>query len=85
MTQSLIHPLDDRIDIHAVLAHRRQVAIVWETGDVREVRPDLSDDQAWEVLQGCLDWHDCELGFTWTLIEMVAHRLFPHAAAGSNG
>lgn len=40
-------------------------------------RPDLSDDQAWEVLQECERVHDAELGFTWLLIETVAEENFP--------
>jgi len=41
------------------------------------VRPDLTDDQAWEVLVECRDKHNCEYGFNWDLIEIVADELFP--------
>jgi hypothetical protein len=47
---------------------------------VRHVRPDLSDDQAWEVLGRCRDQHDCEWGFTWTFLKDVADELFPKSA-----
>lgn len=65
------------IDIHALLANRRQVAIFWSIEDVQSVRPGLTGDQAWQVLQECERCHDCEFGFTWTLIKCVADELFP--------
>jgi hypothetical protein len=68
-----------RIDVHELLRQRRQVAVIWSVEDVQEVRPDLTDDQAWEVLQRCHDKHDCELGLTWTTIEIVADGLFPES------
>jgi hypothetical protein len=64
------------LSIHGLLAQRRQVAVVWSTENVQGVRPDLDDDQAWEVLQECRRLHDCELGFNWLLIETVADNLF---------
>ena len=76
MTQSSTN-LHSHIDIHEVLAERREVAIVWSIEDVQEVRPDLNDDQAWEVLQRCCKVHDCNNGFTWLLIEFVADDLYP--------
>ena len=66
-----------QIDIEQLLRQRRQVAAIWSVEDVQEVRPDLTDDQAWEVLQRCYRRHDCELGLTWTTIEIVADDLFP--------
>jgi len=71
--------LDDqpKIDIHGLLAQRREVAVIWSTEDVQSIRSDLTDDQAWEVLQECRDHHDCELGFNWLLIETVADNMFP--------
>jgi hypothetical protein len=79
MTKSRKSPKPDysEIDIDAVLAERRQVAVVWSIEDVRHVRPDLNKDQAWEVLVRCRDQHDCEYGFTWTFLEDVADDLFP--------
>jgi len=68
------------LDVHDLLANRRHVAVIWSIEDVQNVRPDLDDDQAWEVLQACRDRHDCEWGFTWTFIEDVANEMFrkPH-------
>lgn len=85
MTRRTPHPaLDEsRIDVHAVLARRRQVAVIWSIDDVRSVRPDLTPDQAWEVLLECEAAHDCEHGFTWTHIENVADELYPLANPSS--
>jgi len=66
-----------KIDIHDVLKQRRQVAVIWSIEDVQGMRPDLNDDHAWEVLQQCERVHDCDVGFTWLLIEIVAEDLFP--------
>jgi hypothetical protein len=77
MTKTNIDHSD--IDIHEVLERRRQVAVIWCTDDVLEIRPDLNDDQAWEVLQRCYDKHDCDLGLTWAGIEAVADDMFPQS------
>ena len=66
-----------RINISDVLEHRRQVAVIWSIEDVQGIRPDLNDDQAWQVLKECRDRHDCESGFTWIFIELIADELFP--------
>jgi hypothetical protein len=70
-----------QIDIEQLLRQRRQVAVIWSIDDIQEVRPDLTDDQAWQVLQCCHDKHDGELGLTWTTIEIVADDLFPEPSA----
>lgn len=70
------------LDIHALLAEHRQVAIIWCIEDVQEIRPDLDDDQCWAVLQRCERLHDCNDGFNWYLIEAVAEDLFPKTQEG---
>jgi hypothetical protein len=67
------------IDIHAYLAERREIASIWHIEDVQSVRPDLNDDQAWEVLQQVEDIHDAEWGISWTTLETVASDLFGNA------
>src|SRR5258707_14357108 len=67
------HDLD--IDLHELLAQNRQIAHIWGTGDVREVRPDLDDDQAWEVLQAVDKRLDSEQGICRETIEIVADEL----------
>ena len=65
-----------KIDIEAVLSERREIAIIWSIEDVTEVRPDLSEDQAWEVLQLIRRRHDANLGVTWLTLEYAADTLF---------
>ena len=60
-----------------ILAKRRQIAFIWSIGDVQQVRPDLTDVQAWEVLQEVERIHDAEIGINWECIEIVAADLFP--------
>jgi hypothetical protein len=77
LTTSSAADLAKHLDIHDLLAERRQVAVVWSVEDVQSVRPDLTDEQAWEILQQCRKVHDCEIGFSWLLIETVADDLYP--------
>lgn len=65
------------IDIHKHLAERKQIADVWGTGDVQSVRPDLTDDQAWEVLQKVERNHDANFGINWEVLECQADALYP--------
>jgi hypothetical protein len=64
-------------DILDLLAKRQQIAVIWSVEDVQENRPDLSDDEAWEVLQAVKHDHDCNYGITWDTLEMTASNLFP--------
>ena len=64
------------VDIYALLAERRQIAAIWSIEDVQEVRPDLTDEQAWEVLQEVERQLDATLGVTWETLEWVAQHLF---------
>lgn len=77
-----IDPADPLVEfrIQEALAACRLVAVTWCIADVKQVRPALTDDQAWEVLEQCKDQHDCEWGFTWTFIKDVADGLFGSAA-----
>jgi hypothetical protein len=72
------------IDIHAVLAERGQIAIVWSTEDVQAIRPDLSDDQSWHVLETVERRHDAALGITWDTLDWVARDLFGNGPDNSN-
>jgi len=72
-------PVDISLHVHEVLAKNRQIAIIWSIEDVQEVRPDLSEDQAWEVLQAVRSDHDATLGVSWETLEYEAQRLFGHA------
>jgi hypothetical protein len=67
------------IDVHVLLAPRRQIADVWSIEDVQEVRPDLTDDQAWEVLRRAEDNFDAEAGINWDILSYHAQMLFGDA------
>jgi hypothetical protein len=69
------------IDIDALLAKRQQIAAIWSIEDVQQNRPDLSDDDAWEVLQAVKHDHDCNYGITWQTLDMAARHLFPEPPA----
>jgi hypothetical protein len=66
-----------QIDIHSVLAKRRQIAFIWSIQDVQQVRPDLTDKQAWEVLREVDHIYDATVGVNWQFIEMIAGVFFP--------
>jgi hypothetical protein len=53
------------------------ITIIWSTEDVHEIRPDLTDQQAAEVLQLVERNHDAECGINWQAIEDFAEQLFP--------
>lgn len=67
------------IDIHELLAKRRHIAAIWSIEDVQQVRPDLTDDQAWQVLLEVDRHHDAELGINWLTLEILAEELFGDA------
>ena len=69
--------MTNEIDVHALLAKSRQIAVIWSIEDVQQERPDLNDDQAWEVLQRVEHCHDCNYGITWEQLSMAADDLFP--------
>jgi hypothetical protein len=63
------------IDIHVVLAERRQIADVWGILDVQTVRPDLSDEQAWAVLQRARRRYDAATGINWDVLACHADEI----------
>ena len=69
-------PVSSGNRLHRFLAKQRQIAIVWSIEDVHEVRPDLSDEQAWLVLETCKRNHDANVGITWDTLEITADYLF---------
>jgi hypothetical protein len=68
------------IDLHELLANRRQIASIWSIEDVQSIRPDLSEEQAWEVLQAADRHHDATLGINWDVLACHAEMLFGNAA-----
>ena len=55
----------------------REIAITWSVDDVKHIRPDLTDDQAMDVLYEVKDHHDAEWGVSWTTLSTAAEILFP--------
>jgi hypothetical protein len=79
-SHSVLNDLDridrDESDIHSTLKNRRQIAVIWSVDDVLEIRPDLTEDEAWDVLQAVEDDHDANLGICWDVLEYHATCLF---------
>jgi hypothetical protein len=63
-------------DLRELLSERQQIAIVWDTSDVHELRPDLTAEQAWEVLKMVEHHHDASSGISWCSLDFWAEELF---------
>jgi hypothetical protein len=67
------------IDFDDLLAQNGQIAVIWDVEDVLESRPDLTREQAWEVLQTAKQNHDAQLGINWSTLHSTAFDLFGNA------
>jgi len=67
------------LSVHDLLANRQQIAAIWSIEDVQGIRPDLTVEQAWEVLEEVGRKHDAEYGISWTTLECMADILFGRA------
>jgi hypothetical protein len=54
-----------------------EITIGWSIEDAKQVRPDLTDQQAREVLQRCERRFDANIGINWDVIGDHADALFP--------
>ena len=63
--------------LREMMQEERVIGFLWSIDDVRSLRPDLSDDQAWSVLQRVDDRKDATLGITWDTLSWAADDLFP--------
>lgn len=63
-------------DLQSMLQPHDEVPFIWSTEDVREVRPDLSHDEAYLVLQTLRRYHDANFGVNWDTIAVQAESLF---------
>jgi len=52
------------------------IAIIWHIDDVLEVRPDLSREQAFQVLKQAKESHDANIGINWDVLSDCAESLF---------
>jgi hypothetical protein len=72
---------DERFDadsfVHQLLARDGKIAAIWCVEDVQQLRPDLTAEQAWDVLYEVGRKHDAEYGISWTTLEIIADDLFP--------
>jgi hypothetical protein len=64
------------VNFKELLCERRLIAPKWDIDDVDTVRPDLTADQAWEVLQAVDRDYSSECGITWKDLEQAAYDLF---------
>ena len=71
------------VDVDDLLAESHAIAFIWNIEDVKQQRPDLDDDQCWEVLKQCQHDHDANIGMTWHTIDCVANMLFGQAPKGT--
>ena len=76
-----IRPAVSSRAVHELLAARHEIVIVWGTEDVRSVRPDLTDEQAWAVLKAVERGHDANIGICWDVLQASADSLFPLRSA----
>jgi hypothetical protein len=76
--------MSDEIDIDAILKPRQQIAVAWCIEDVIEVRPDLTHEQCWEVLQATRRYHDASIGINWDVLSCHAEMLFCPAPEGTD-
>jgi hypothetical protein len=53
-----------------------QIVIVWSIDDVLERRPDLTKEQAKDVLDMVIRRHDCNFGVSWENLDYCAEELF---------
>jgi len=60
---------------------KRQITITWAVEDVLEIRPDLTEDQAMEVLENVEQNHDAEVGICWDTLAFWADSMFRRAEA----
>jgi hypothetical protein len=49
----------------------------WHIEDVQNVRANLNEDQAADVLEAVADNHDANYGINWDVIRFWADELFP--------
>jgi hypothetical protein len=64
------------VDLHEMLAEHHHVAVLWGTEDVLEIRPELTEEQAWEALQFARHHHDANLGLNWDALAFAAEHLY---------
>jgi hypothetical protein len=59
------------------MAKEHKIMVVWSAEDVSAVRPDLTEEQCWNVLQAASRDHDGEYGINWKVLEVNADYMYP--------
>jgi hypothetical protein len=60
----------------------KSIRILWYVEDVQDVRPDLNDEQSYEVLLFAKAHHDANIGINWDVLECTAEFLYPLSERG---
>jgi hypothetical protein len=68
--------LESHTNLQPMLWPRHEIAVVWTIEDVEELRPDLTADQCWSVLQECERTHDAGDGINWHALDATAEAMF---------
>ena len=76
--------LSQSTNLAAILDPFKEAAIVWSARDVLDVRPDLTLEQASEVLHHVIRQHDANHGIGWHDFEYFAANLFGNPPTDSN-
>lgn len=63
--------------VQRLLRRHNRLAIIWCVDDVRWLRPDLDEDQAWQVLERARIHHDASVGINWETLSAAADCLYP--------
>jgi len=67
------------LDEFDMVDRRYAIAIVWQVDDVLSVRPDLTEEQALEVLKAVESGHDAGIGISWDTLDIYAAEMYPEA------
>ena len=67
----------NELDQFELVDKRYAMAIVWQVDDVLSIRPDLTEEQAGEVLGRVEDVHDASIGVSWDTLTWCADDLYP--------
>ena len=69
--------LNELADHYELTDKRYAMAIVWMVDDVLSMRPDLTEEQANEVLTEVERQHDASIGISWDTLDIIADSLYP--------
>ena len=68
---------EETIDYGYGYTSTNSIAIIWSIEDVKEVRPDLNDEECMDVLSYVHKKHDATIGVSWETLEIHSAYLFP--------